>query len=389
MKPASRDVNCRCPCPLSEANRFHQLSEHMQGTKDTSVMPNEKNTFRRNAPANKGEASIVDLLKQGAAKEADAKKKKASKKVSKKKHASSKSASSGMKKKASKSTSKSRKKAAAARRVEDYTDSSRGIRLQKAMAEAGVASRRDCEDLITQGRVVVNGEKITTLPAWVDPNKDRIEVFGEAINTPKLKATKARKFYVMVNKPKGVISTNDDPEGRRRVIDLVNIPGNPRLYPVGRLDADSTGLILLTNDGDIANKLTHPRYEVVKHYQVKIKGRLTEEDAQRMKKGLFLANTSATSKNAPKSKKASALQVKILGIERDRFRGDRTTIAITLKEGQNREIRRLLAQLGYNVRKLKRVGIGPLRLKGVTAGSFRFLTAPEIAALKKATRSKK
>ena len=266
-----------------------------------------------------------------------------------------------------------------------YLQASRGIRLQKALAEAGVASRRDCEALIEQGRVVVNGTKITSLPAWVDPDSDRIEVFGEPINTPKLKATKSRKYYVMVNKPKGVISTNDDPEGRRRVIDLVQIPGNPRLYPVGRLDADSQGLILLTNDGELANRLTHPRYEIVKHYQVKIKGRLNEEDCARLTKGLFLANVSATSPRAPKSKKASALSVKILGIERDRTRGDRTTIAITLKEGQNREIRRLLAQLGYNVRKLKRVGIGPLQLKGVQLSSWRFLTSHEVSALKKAT----
>ncbi|QDU32381.1 Ribosomal large subunit pseudouridine synthase B [Poriferisphaera corsica] len=344
-------------------------------------MTQSDNTFRRNAPVKKGAESIADMITRN---EAD---RKAAKKKANQKEAAAKSATPS--KAPGNTKKKTSKKKTAKQKSNSYTDASRGIRLQKAMAEAGVASRRDCEALIEQGRVMVNGEKVTTLPAWVDPEKDRIEVFGEPINTPKLKATKGRKFYVMLNKPKGVISTNDDPEGRRRVIDLVNIPGNPRLFPVGRLDADSTGLILLTNDGEMANKLTHPRYEIIKQYQVKIKGRLTEEDAARMKKGLFLANQSATSWNAPKSKKASALSVKILGVERDRFRGDRTTIGISLKEGQNREIRRLLAQLGYNVRKLKRVGIGPLRLKGVANGSFRLLTAHEISALKKATHTKK
>ncbi|WP_432798823.1 pseudouridine synthase [Poriferisphaera sp. WC338] len=274
-----------------------------------------------------------------------------------------------------------------------YLDNKRGIRLQKALADAGVASRRDCETLIEQGDVTVNGTHILSLPAWVDPVKDCIEVRGKSIYKPEL-TTKVgkttRKYYVMVNKPKRVISTNEDPEGRRRVIDLVDIPGDPRLFPVGRLDADSQGLILLTNDGELANRLTHPRYEVVKHYQVKIKGRLKEADVTVLKKGIYLAHSPTSSaKPSAKPKRASALSVKILGTETDRIRGDKTTLAITLAEGQNREIRRLLASLGFKVRKLTRVGIGPLRLKGVPTGSWRMLTTQEVAALKKATKLKK
>ncbi len=262
-----------------------------------------------------------------------------------------------------------------------YTDASRGIRLQKALANAGVASRRDCEQYITDGRVTVNGDRVTQLPAWVDPGRDRIAVDGEEL--PRPRRGKGGQVYVMVNKPRKVISTNDDPEGRTRVIDLVDHPGAPRLFPVGRLDADSTGLILLTNDGELANRLTHPRYEVAKRYEVKIKGRLTQEDAAKLRDGLILAHRPADAAD-PRPKRAAMESVRILGHERDAQRGDRTTIGVTLREGQNREIRRLLARLGYNVRKLKRTAIGPVQLKGVPVGGWRPLTPTELQKLRKA-----
>ena len=266
-------------------------------------------------------------------------------------------------------------------KIEDrpFRDAQRGIRLQKAMAEAGVASRRDCEEMVLAGRVTVNGTRIVELPAWVEPLGDRIELDGEPITPPRrTKKGRAKKTYVMVHKPRRVISTNDDPEGRKRVIDLVDAPMRARLFPVGRLDAESTGLILLTDDGELANRLTHPRYEVTKDYQVQVRGRLGEEDLERLRKGLILATDG-------KTKKASVEAVRILGTETDRTRGDRTTLAIRLREGQNREIRRLLARTGVKVRRLKRVGIGPLRLKGLAIGEWRMLTPAELGALRKAT----
>ncbi len=275
-------------------------------------------------------------------------------------------------------------------------DASRGIRLQKALAEAGVASRRACEQLIEAGRVRVNGQRVTELPAWVDPRQDTIEVDGEAIARPSRKGRHGtRHTYLMLHKPRSVISTNRDPEGRRRVIDLIPstaLPGRPRLFPVGRLDADSTGLILLTDDGELTQRLTHPRYEVAKHYLVSIKGRVSEDDLERLRRGIYLApprdappgrKPPAKSRH-PRARRASVERVRVVRHETDRARGDRTTLAITLREGQNREIRRLLARLGFKVRRLKRVGIGPLRLKGLAVGQWRPLTPTELSQLRKA-----
>ncbi|MFA9478407.1 pseudouridine synthase [Phycisphaerales bacterium AB-hyl4] len=276
----------------------------------------------------------------------------------------------------------------------DLRDASRGIRLQKAMAEAGVASRRACETLIEEGRVRVNGTPVRELPAWVDPANDRIEVDGQPLPRPrKTDRRTARHTYVMLHKPRNVISTTDDPEQRKTVLDLVDLPGHARLYPVGRLDADSTGLMLLTDDGELANRLTHPRYGVTKQYRVSIRGKLDANDLVAMKKGLFLAAPDRGDAPrrpgppgkpggpSPRAKRASVEQVRILGFERDRARGDRTTLAITLREGQNREIRRLLARLGYKVRRLKRMAIGPLQLKGLGVGQWRLLDARERQAL--------
>lgn len=274
-------------------------------------------------------------------------------------------------------------------------DKDRGVRLQKAMADAGFASRRDCEQAIADGRVMVNGEPVRDLPAWVDPAGDRIEVDGEVLNGPRRKDGRVRHTYVLLHKPRRVISTTDDPEGRKAVTDLVDLPEAPRLFPVGRLDADSTGLILLTNDGELANRLTHPRYGIEKRYLVTIRGKLEAEDVERLKKGLHLVDRAKpterpvgpnASTRAKRTRKAAMERVRILKRETDRQRGDRTTVSITLKEGQNREIRRMLARLGYNVRKLKRVAIGPLQLKGVPVGGWRFLAPAELQSLRKAAR---
>ena len=283
-----------------------------------------------------------------------------------------------------------------------YNDNTRGIRLQKAMANAGIASRRECEAIIEDGRVTVNGERITRLPAWVDPFEDRVEVDGEPLIKPKKSSKKfasAGKVYVMVHKPRGVLSTNDDPEGRRRLIDLIDpsaIPRGVRLFPVGRLDADSTGLILMTNDGELTHRLTHPSFGVTKRYLVSAKGRLVDDDLKKLRKGLVLADRTSGRSNTPASnpkpsgggKRASMESVSILRHETDRTRGDRTTLAITLTEGQNREIRRLLARVGIKVKKLKRTAIGPVRLKGLAPNEWRMLNQQEVWALRRAVKIK-
>lgn len=251
------------------------------------------------------------------------------------------------------------------------------VRLQRVMADAGVASRRQCEAMIEAGRVTVNGERVTALPVFVDPQSDHVEVDGASI-TGKSKRKRSHTT-VMVNKPKGVICTAHDPEGRRTIVELVPLP--QRLFPVGRLDADSTGLILMTDDGELANRLTHPRYEIEKRYRVTVRGKLTEEEVERLKKGLYLAPTGRGTKE---TKKAAVEQVRVLRRFTDRERGDRTDLSITLREGQNREIRRMLARVGFKVRRLHRVAIGPLDLKGLAAGEFRKLTPIELGKLRRA-----
>lgn len=286
---------------------------------------------------------------------------------------------------------------------DDLRDASRGVRLHKAMAEAGVASRRESEALIAQGRVKVNGHVITQMPAWVDPDNDKITVDGEHLKRKKITTGWGNdrgpsggihpgggaKTYIMVNKPKRVISTNDDPEGRKRVIDLIDIPIAARLYPVGRLDYESTGLILLTNDGELTNRLTHPSYEITKRYHVNVDGRLTADDAEKLRKGMILAHKGKPGGTGSHVRLAAAAVVKILGHETDRSRGDRTALSITLKEGQNREVRRIMARLGHKVRKLERVAIGPVKLKGLATGQWRMLTSTEVNMLYKAAGMKR
>jgi len=284
-------------------------------------------------------------------------------------------------------------------------DKSRGERLQKVLATAGVASRRECEAIIAAGRVAVNGEIVIDLPAWVDPAVDRITVDekpirGQGKSRGTKKASKvgadAPRTYLMLNKPRRVISTAEDPEGRKTVLDLVDGATDERLFPVGRLDADSTGLILLTNDGELANRLTHPRYEVSKAYRVSVRGRLEKDDIDKLRDGLMLTDkrtlrddgrASATGKVGVK--RASVESVKVLRRERDQHGEDRTVLMVELAEGQNREVRRLMAKLGLKVRKLHRTSIGPLQLKGVAIGGWRALTAGEARQLRKAAGLKK
>jgi pseudouridine synthase len=254
---------------------------------------------------------------------------------------------------------------------EAYKDAERGERLQKVMAAAGVGSRRHCEDLIEAGAVAVNGEPVVTLPAWVDPERDRITVEGRPIRQPK------RLVYVMLNKPRHTVTTSDDPQGRRTPVDLVQHPSGARLYPVGRLDQDTTGLLLLTNDGELANRLAHPRYGVHKTYHATVRGELDEQAVAELEQGLYLADRRRGA-GARRTKPA-----RITLLRRDR---GKTLLEVTLREGRNRQVRRMLANVGYPVRKLRRIKIGPLKLKGLAVGEWRDLTAAELKVLRRAAR---
>lgn len=256
------------------------------------------------------------------------------------------------------------------------TDPNRGERLQRVLAQAGVASRRACEDLIEEGHVEINGVFVTELPIFVDLATDRIVVDGRPVAPPE------RKLYVMLNKPARTITTAQDEPGldRRTVVDLVNHPSGARLFPVGRLDYETLGLLLLTNDGEFANGLTHPGFGLPKTYRALVRGRLEDTDLKSIERGIYLADRKEGQSYG--ASRTARVQVEI--IKRDR---DRTTLEITLKEGRNRQVRRMLAALGYPVKKLERVSIGPLKLKGLARGEWRELKREELQALRKALRS--
>jgi pseudouridine synthase len=272
----------------------------------------------------------------------------------------------------------------------------KGVRLQKAMADAGLGARRDCEEMITAGRVKVNGRVVSTLPCFVSPAKDVVELDDEVIALPlpagsadeaatTKAATKARSLiYVLINKPKGVITTTNDPEGRRNVLDLVpdSLRRDERLFPVGRLDGDSTGLLLITNDGDLAFQLTHPKFGIAKEYRVLTSGLATDEQLKKLRDGMYLVH--AATDGTKTSKRAALESVRIIKRFVDRARGDRTMLTVTLREGQNREIRRMLARVGLKVRELERVAIGPLRAGALKPGQAKLLGKKDIDKLRAA-----
>ena len=233
-------------------------------------------------------------------------------------------------------------------------------RLQKVLAAAGVASRRDCEQLILDGRVEVDRQVVTELGTRVDPQKQEIRVDGEVLH-------QGKPVYYAVNKPEGVVSTSRDPAGRPRVIDLLP-PDAPRAYCVGRLDMSSEGLILVTNDGELANGLTHPRHGVEKIYLVQVAGHMDDDGLKQLRKGMHLAEGFA--------------RVKHVRIKSRRKNG--TVLEMILDEGRNREIRRLLARIGHKAQRLTRVAVGPVRLGDLPAGAVRPLTKREVAALREA-----
>lgn len=235
-------------------------------------------------------------------------------------------------------------------------------RLQKVLAAAGVGSRRRCEELIVDGRIEVDRELVTVLGTRVDPATQEIRVDGTALSRPK-------RVYYVVNKPLGVVSTNYDPAGRSRVIDLVHAGGH-RVYTVGRLDRTSEGLILVTNDGELANRLMHPRYGVAKTYLARVAGVPSDEVLEQLTGGVHLAEGTA---------RAERVVVRST-------HGQSALLEIVLREGRNREVRRILARVGHKVLELKRIAFGPLRLKDLEPGENRRLTTAELRDLRYAAR---
>ena len=248
-----------------------------------------------------------------------------------------------------------------------------GTRLQKVLAEAGLGSRRACEAMISEGRVEVNSEVVLEQGRRVDPERDVIRVDGARIPPPR------RHLYLAMNKPRGVVVTMDDPAGRRTVADLLTesahrrteapaarrLVRTERLFHVGRLDIDSEGLLILTNDGELAHRLTHPSYQVQKTYIVEVSGVVAPQTLGRLRRGITLEDGPVR----PSS-------VKIVSSV-----SERTLLKITFHEGRNRIVRRTMEAVGHPVRRLSRIGIGPVRLGNLKVGEYRELTREELGGL--------
>lgn len=237
-------------------------------------------------------------------------------------------------------------------------------RLQKVLAAAGVASRRECEQLVLEGRVEVDREVVTKLGTRVDPDQQKIRVDGVMLKN-------TRRVYFAVNKPTGVVATSRDPAGRPRVIDMIPETSG-RVFTVGRLDMASEGLILLTNDGDLANQLAHPRYGIEKTYEVQVAGVADTNVLKELTRGMHLAEAYV---------KADSARIK-------RRHKQSTVIEMVLSEGKNREVRRMLARLGHKVQRLKRVAIGTLRMGELPEGHVRKLEPVEVKRLRAAIATK-
>ncbi|MET3289568.1 UNVERIFIED_CONTAM: 23S rRNA pseudouridine2605 synthase [Brevibacillus sp. OAP136] len=240
-------------------------------------------------------------------------------------------------------------------------------RLQKVLAQAGVASRRSCEELIVSGRVQVNGVTIRELGTKVDPASDVITVDQQPIAREKL-------VYLLLYKPIGVITSLADPEGRKVVTDL--LPDiEERVYPVGRLDFDTSGLLLLTNDGDLANRLAHPSYELDKVYRARVKGQAEPEDVKKLAKGILLED----GMTAPG-------EARIVHYD---LQKNQTLLEIVIHEGRNRQVRRMCAAIGHPVVTLERIRIAFLTIGKLRRGEYRHLTPEEVQQLKNSLQTRK
>lgn len=234
-----------------------------------------------------------------------------------------------------------------------------GVRLQKFLAQAGVASRRASEELIVAGRVTINGRAATELGVRVDPARDDVRVDGRRVRP-------ATEQWFALHKPRGYLSTRSDPEGRRTLYELVPPPMR-RLFYVGRLDFDSEGLVLLTNDGDTAHRMLHPRYGMEREYDVELDRAIDDDALQQLRRGVQLDDGRARAHTA-------------------RRRGG-NRVLLTLREGRKREVRRMFSELGYSVKRLRRVRYGPIRLHDMAPGEWRALEPREVSALHRVTRS--
>jgi len=233
-------------------------------------------------------------------------------------------------------------------------------RLNKYLARSGVASRRAADTLIASGAVLVNGRRPPAQGMLIEPGADRVEVSGLEVSPP------ARHSYLALNKPVGYVTTSADPGSRPTVQELVT--GGTRVFPVGRLDMDSHGLLLLTDDGELANRLAHPRYHVPKEYLATVDGTPGENDLRALRVGIELED----GRTAP-------AEVEVAGSARGR-----TQLRVVLHEGRNRQVRRMLEAVGHPVRDLQRTGYGPLRLGRLKVGDWRRLRPPEVEALRRA-----
>jgi len=240
-------------------------------------------------------------------------------------------------------------------------------RLQKILSAAGVASRRAAETYITDGRVSVNGQTVTELGTKADPEADDIRVDGRRIKTA------ARRLYILMYKPRGYITSRSDPQRRPTVIDLLAKGGvRDYVYPVGRLDYESEGLLLLTSDGDLAARLTHPSHEVEREYQVKVLGVPDDHDLQRLSKGILIDG-----------RRTLPAEVRVLKII-EGTDAQHALLSIVVKEGRNRQVRNMFDAVGHPVDRLRRVRMGSITDEHIRPGEFRELDAKEIAALKRA-----
>lgn len=233
------------------------------------------------------------------------------------------------------------------------------IRLQKYMAQCGVASRRKCEEMIKSGQVTINGEVVRDMGVKIDPSHDRVFVNGKRISLEE------NYVYIMLNKPRGYITTVKDQYNRPTVMDLVK-DISERIYPIGRLDYESEGLLLLTNDGNIAFHLTHPRHQIDKEYVVRVEGCPSSEDIDKLRNGIDIGGfiTSPAQVDLIRKNKQTSL------------------IRITIKEGKNRQVRRMFDAIGHPVIYLKRIRIGNIKLGNLELGKWRHLTNRELEALK-------
>ncbi|MDF1838516.1 MAG: pseudouridine synthase [Planctomycetota bacterium] len=234
------------------------------------------------------------------------------------------------------------------------------IRLNKFLADNGVASRRACDELIAAGKVMVDGEPVTELGSRVRPAHQIVEIDGVTLRPE----GHARNYYLL-NKPSGVVCTSEVREMRPKAVDMITDPNKGRIYTVGRLDEDSTGLILLTNDGEFAQRIAHPRHGVTKTYSVRVQGKISEEAVQKVRHGVHLSEGRTAGARVVVMRRTMANSI----------------LEVTLREGKNREVRRTFARVGHKVVSLKRIRIGPLTDRGIKTGKWRALSRDEVEAL--------